>query len=405
MRNSLTKNIIWCIYIFYLFTIIAFGDRIEFYQISNITFIVLMLSMGVYIVRRSLVIPVDLFMFLPFLLFSFLSLIWSYIPESTLQRDITLLRLFFLFVIMAFYLYLSKDILRFIYGLPIAGIFIILYIFGFYGFAGLRQMIDDGLRVGEEFVNSNTLAIYLSFSALIFLYQYIHNHKWFELLLSIVFVIIIAATGSKKGLLDLAVGFFLVTGMNQESPDKWKRLFKRIIGIVIVAICAYYLWQTPLFATVRDRFEIMLNTILGRGARIDYSTYDRQLMLISGFQQFIKTPILGIGIGASGYLTQIVLGQNTYLHNEYIEILATGGIIGFILQFAPILRILVNNWKYRKVSSEAQLCTIIMAIYLTNGFAAVQYFSKLSYVLFAISLACYLSVNRENREMKDIKTL
>jgi len=126
---------------------------------------------------------------------------------------------------------------------------------------------------------------------------------------------------------------------------------------------------------------------------------------MSGLQQFVKTPIAGIGIGASGYLTQMTLGQNTYLHNDYVDILATGGIIGFVLQFIPIFSMLVKNYKYRRDSTEAQLCTIILAIYLTNGFAAVQYFSKLSYVIFAISLACYLNIISTNKGMTDKRTL
>ena len=179
MKKLTFNSLIWVVFVFYLFTIIAFGDRVEYFRYSNITFVVLIGLMSIYVVRRSLLVPANLFMFLPFLLFSFLSIIWSYMPDSSLQRSITLLRLSVLLLIMAFYLIRSKQTEQFIYGIAVAGLMILLYVFSFYGLAGLRQMIEEGMRVGGEFVNSNTLAIYLSFSAVIFFYLFLDKRKWY----------------------------------------------------------------------------------------------------------------------------------------------------------------------------------------------------------------------------------
>ena len=396
MKKLTFNSLIWVVFVFYLFTIIAFGDRVEYFRYSNITFVVLIGLMSIYVVRRSLLVPANLFMFLPFLLFSFLSIIWSYMPDSSLQRSITLLRLSVLLLIMAFYLIRSKQTEQFIYGIAVAGLMILLYVFSFYGLAGLRQMIEEGMRVGGEFVNSNTLAIYLSFSAVIFFYLFLDKRKWYYILLAIGLVVLIASTGSKKGLLDLAVGFIMVTGFNQNSSNGVKKLFKWVVGITIGVVLLYFLWESPLFSTVRDRYEVMFTFLSGNGSRIDYSTRERQIMLAAGWQQFLKTPILGMGIGASGYLTSIALGSDTYLHNEYVELLATGGIVGFLLQFIPIIFILAGNWKHRNSSKVSQMCSILLVIYLVNGIAAVQYFSKLTYVIFAISLASYI----ENRSVK-----
>lgn len=397
MKKLTINSLIWDIFVFYLFTIIAFGDRIEYFRYSNITFVVLIGFMAIYVLKCSLVVPIDLFMFLPFLVFSFLSIAWSYLPDSTLQRSITLLRLSVLLVVMAFYLLKSKQTERFIYGIAVAGLIILLYVFGFYGFSGLRQMIDYGMRVGGEFVNSNTLAIYLSFSAVIFFYLFLDKRKWYYITLTLVLVFVIAATGSKKGILDLAVGFVMVTGFNQGASKGAKRLFKMVLGITVGTVLLYFLWESSLFDTVRDRYEVMFRFLSGTGSRIDYSTRERQIMLAAGWQQFKKTPILGIGIGASGYLTSIALGSDTYLHNEYVELLSTGGILGFLLQFVPVILILMRNWKYRTSSKASQMCSVLLVIYLVNGIAAVQYFSKLTYVIFAVSIACYLE-NRDNEQ-------
>lgn len=393
-KISLNK-IIWVIFVFYLFTIIAFGDRVEYFKYSNITFVVLMGFMALYVIKQSLVVPKDLFMFLPFLIYSFLSTTWSFLPNFTIQRSITMLRLFVLLVIMAFYLLKSKQTEMFIYGFSLAGIIILVYLFYFYGFIGLRKMISDGARVGGDFVNSNTLAIYLSFSSIIFLYLFLNTKKWYYLVLAFGLVLVIASTGSKKGLLDLAVGYLLVFGFNQGKSKGMKKIFKWTVVILVFLIVLYFLWNSPLFTTVRIRFERMIGFLSGTGAVNDFSTRERQVMISIGWKQFLDTPILGIGIGASGYLTSIALGTNTYLHNDYVELLATGGIIGLLLQYIPIIYIFVKNLQYRKISKASQLSSILMTIYIVNSIAAVQYFSKLTYVIFAIALACYLE-NRSN---------
>jgi len=399
-KISLNK-IIWVIFVFYLFTIIAFGDRVEYFKYSNITFVVLIGFMALYAIKQSLVVPKDLFMFLPFLIYSFLSTTWSVLPSFTIQRSITMLRLFVLLVIMAFYLLKSKQTEMFIYGFSLAGIIILVYLFYFYGFIGLRNMISDGARVGGEFVNSNTLAIYLSFSSIIFLYLFLNSKKWYYLVLAFGIVIIIASTGSKKGLLDLAVGYILVFGFKQEQSNGMKKIFKWTLAIFVSLFVLYLLWNSPLFATVRIRFEKMVGFLSGSNDVNDFSTRERQIMISIGWKQFLDTPILGIGIGASSYLTSIALGTNTYLHNDYIELLATGGIFGLLLQYIPILFIYIKNWQYRKMSKTSQLSSILMTIYIINSIAAVQYFSKLTYVIFAIALACYLE-NRANERNDSI---
>lgn len=400
MEKSI-RNLIWLVYVFYLFTIIIFGDRAGYHYYSNLTFIALIALMIFFIVRKSLIVPVRLFIFLPFVLYSFLSLLWSYVPDSTLERSITLLRLFVLFVVMSFYLYLSNETYKFIIGIAVSSIFILVYVLAFYGYFGLSQMMNSGLRVGGEFVNSNTLAIYLSLAVVVFYYQFLKNHKWYYLLFVILLVLIIASTGSKKGIIDLVVGFILITGFNQSNSDKTKMVFRIAVILSFVGFVFSILWQTSMFSTVRTRFEDMFGMLLGTGNSIDYSTLERQVFIEAGFRQFFETPFLGIGIGSTSYITKSVVGQNTYLHNEYVELLASGGLFGSFLYFVPILLLLKWNYKYRRTSSVALLVTVTLIIFFVNGWAAVQYFSKISYVIFAISLASCLSLNKESYTSTD----
>lgn len=395
MKKIYLKDIIWVVYVFYLFTIIAWGDRIEYFKYSNITFVVLSALMVFYIAPRISRIPSNLFLFLPFLLFSFASISWSVVPDDTLTKSITLARLFLLLVIMAFYLYVTDDTRKYIYGIAVAGVLVLLYVISFYGFAGLRQMIDGGLRVGEEFVNSNTLAIYLSFSALIFLYLFIQKKKWYYIILTVAFSVVIASTGSKKGVLDLIVGILAMVSIQSRSEHGLSKIGKWFFRLGVLSVGLYILWQSPFFTTIRYRVELMTGFLTGTGTQKDYSTLERQIMMRIGLEQFFKKPILGIGIDASSSITRSAVGYGTYLHNDYIELLACGGIVGFLTEYIPIVIVFIKNWKKRAESEICGLCALLLIVYMVNGIAAVQYFSKICYVIFAISLSSYLFQKNE----------
>ena len=172
-----------------------------------------------------------------------------------------------------------------------------------------------------------------------------------------------------------------------QLSDKARKTQIIISVLIVAAIFFGVMWDSPLFYTVRYRFSLMLGFVSGSSSAVDYSTLERQIMLKAGWNQFLKTPLFGIGIGSSGYVTSIALGVNTYLHNEFIELLTCVGIVGFLLHFIPASALLFNNWRKRKSSANAQLCSIMMALYFLNSFAAVQIYSKFTYVIFAISIA------------------
>ena len=107
-----------------------------------------------------------------------------------------------------------------------------------YGISGLQQLMQDNIRVGTEIVNSNTLAIYLAISAVICFSVYLRTNKLLILIPECLFVIIIALTGSKKGILDLVIGLvltFLLFGDISRKRRKWfKWVLRLIFGIAII---------------------------------------------------------------------------------------------------------------------------------------------------------------------------
>lgn len=388
--KNLFEKVIWFVYVFYLFSIVAFGERAEYNNYSNITFIILVCLMLIRIIsNKNYSVPISLFCFVPFVFFAFLSSLWSYDQSSTIDRSITLLRLLILCFIVTWYLLITDELINYIYGFALAGLIVNVYTVGYYGFDKLSNLLQNEVRLGTEIVNSNTLAVFLSISAIIFFALFIKKKKKYYLIVIAGLVLIAALTGSKKGILDLLVGSLLsiVLIIADNEMQRRGRLVKILIGILVLVFVLYILWQLPFFTTIRNRIELMFSFMGGISYRIDYSTRQRQLMIDAGLKQFIKTPFVGIGINASGYITKHVVGFNTYLHNNYVELLATGGVIGTFCYYTPVIFVLVKNWKYRKQSFENTIIFIMLIITLVNDVAAVQYFSKTTYIVFSFAIA------------------
>lgn len=391
MRLFKINNLIWILYIFYIFSIVAFGDRSEYYLISNVTFLILIALMIIYVWPSILHIRKKQLMFLPFAIFCFASCIWSYSVDSTFIRTITVFELVILFIVLCQYLQKTRETKRYYMGFAIAGVVVSVYTIVFYGgISGLREILDEQTRLGEEIVNSNTLAMFLAISSCVFLFLFLEQKKWLYLLLVLLIVAIIALTGSKKGIIDIGLGF-LFTILLGQSKSKTPKFITWVIRLVIFGMVVSFCWQLPIFNTIRLRLEMMFATIFESNvsSTTDYSTLQRQALIRIGIEQFFETPLLGVGIDASGFLGKLAINSTTYLHNNYIELLATGGIVGILMYYFPFVKFLISNWKTRNYSVCSRISVVVLLLQFINDSAAVQYASKLTYVVAALALSSY----------------
>ena len=75
--------------------------------------------------------------------------------------------------------------------------------------------------------------------------------------------------------------------------------------------------------------ESIVNYLTGTGY-IDHSTAVRDQMRRVGLQVFKENPIVGIGFGNT-YLYGVE--DYSYFHDNYVEVLSSGGILGFIIYY------------------------------------------------------------------------
>ena len=73
-------------------------------------------------------------------------------------------------------------------------------------------------------------------------------------------------------------------------------------------------------------------------------------------------------------------GNAHYLHNNYMEMLACGGIVGFLIHYwiyVYLLRVYIKNFKHHE--KEFNICFVLLIFKLIMDIGAVSYYSKTTY--------------------------
>lgn len=332
-------------------------------------------------------IPVFYFLGTFFALYCILSGWWA--PNSTMsfERGITILELLVCSFIVEFYYDKFSDIKFLLLALMAAGFAITIYTFFYYGFSNILNILILNQRLGNEFANVNSIAMIISMSVIIFVYFVIFVKVKYIFLIPFVIanIVIISASGSRKALIMSIVGVFLLLLYKNKRNNFFITFIQWVVFIVIFYFFLKLILSFEIFQGINHRMDGMLSLFTGKGV-IDHSSFLRNLFIKSGIDQFMKTPILGIGINNTNVITQQVAGTSTYLHNNYVELLASGGIIGFSLYYSIYVYFvyqLLTLYKNKK-SQTTILCLILIWLLLVMDYGAVSYYSKSTFFYFLI---------------------
>lgn len=231
------------------------------------------------------------------------------------------------------------------------------------------DLLNVDTRLGEEGIvsgNSNNLAINIGLISMIFVYEYI-SKKSVRLILPIaISSIAILLTGSKKGLLILGIEwiYFIFTGT--------KSKLKGTIYIALFAIFIFILMQLDfLYERLGSRIIDFLGS-LGFNiyeAQDSNSTNLRILMYNLGWNAFLDNPVFGGGWFFFSYYTRL----GTYSHNNFIELLVTYGLAGFLLYYILPVTILQKLYRLKRVDDFASYLFIVVVMLMIIDVAAVTF--------------------------------
>ncbi|MBR4587121.1 MAG: O-antigen ligase family protein [Lachnospiraceae bacterium] len=346
----------------------------------NIIFRVITVAMIIFLLNyawhKKIVVDTYIITIFAFLLFSFISVFWAKDLTRAIFKCRTISEILLLIMLLNNYLRQEGKYRLFLFSMTCSTWVYSLYILFYYGLSNFIRLIQLSERVGSELTNVNTIGVCTALGAILTLWYMLYEKRYHYIAPLVLCAVVSISTASKKVVLCFVVGFFLLFTLKNAD----RKLIKKILVGVIALILLYSLLQLPIFENVLYRVNRFIWTFTGEG-RGDGSSQTRWYYIVIGLQEFLKRPFWGVGIGCSGWITNNYVGKWTYLHCNPVELLASVGIIGFVLFYAtywmPIYRLVKDKILKNKYSVLA-FCLVVLRLAL--HIASVEYYDKLEFL-------------------------
>lgn len=223
--------------------------------------------------------------------------------------------------------------------------------------------------------NSNTIGMMASYSIL-FLEIIINDCKENRIkyrpyrILQVVLLLFSLLSGSRKAILILLIGFFALSiSFGKDLSSGTKKLFT---GGLLVCIALLAIFEIPFLNEIAAQRIVHLLNYLDTGAIEDGSMRWRSIMNAYGLELFIKKPVLGSGLNTfKYYFGKTYTSYATYAHNNYIELLVDGGIIGLVLYYFSYAYVIIKAIR-SKCKFNKQV-VVIMSLIAVFDYALVSY--------------------------------
>lgn len=378
--NNLSDKIVWLLTMLLLASFYIFASETWGAYIMLGTTIVIFF---IYAYQREMKIPKRLdkfhYVILAFIAYVAMSSIWAQDSILSLEKAITLIEILICISVLYIYYNTEKGVEILLNIIMWAGYVVTLYTFGKYGFDYISSFVHNSMRFEDAFANVNSIAMFVAVSVIVAVYRTLYKKISISIIFCLPAIYLIAATGSRKALVMMVVGVILLLIIRFASRNVVLSILKIVVLLFLLYKIVPLIMSLEMFSGINSRMEGLIALVTHKGT-VDHSSWLRQQYILVGLEQFKKTPILGIGIGNASILLKQTIGSGTYLHNNYVELLACGGLIGIIVYYRIYLtpmHIFLKNIKFR--SPETIVCLILMVILLIMDYGSVSYYYKETY--------------------------
>ena len=326
------------------------------------------------------------FYVLSFLLFCIASRLWAEDPSLSVNKINGLFFIFIGMIIIHFCYFEYKSIESVLKAIMYGGYLVVIYAFCRMGSSGIIRLVTSNARITNEFFNVNTIGMCAAYALVINIYFIFYEHLKIRDLLMLPAAVLLIVSQSRKAIIIVVLGIIGIYVLRNITKKNFGlSLLKLVLGVVLLGIAFYLIARLPIMQPIIKRLNDILDMFSGTGNRATNSSWIRFAYIDLGIELFKKNPLLGIGIGNANIYTQMYYHHNHYLHNNYVELLACGGIIGFVIYYAMHLYLIVNYIKYRKYRDrEYDICLILLILNLIIDYGVVSYYDKANFLFLFI---------------------
>ena len=382
---------------FYIGGHISYGGLIAYVSVLTLVGFILLYTRGRIVLRLSyLIIYVILFC-----AYCYMSVFWADNASYTLDKAYDLLWIAVLTLIVYIVYQNSNTIDPLLKVIMWLGFAISTYAILYYGWSTIWLSIVGGIRIPNDAINSNSLGMMSAFAVLINIYYILYDKfKWWTIF-SVVALIAMLASESRKALFVLVVGVFIIFILkNIDNTHVINSILRVVTVMILLIVVFYFLSKLSYFTSVNSRIELAISAFTGNGG--DYSTLARIKLIQIGKELFRQHPVLGVGMDNAKIYGGIAFGKDEYyLHNNFIELLADGGIIAFILYYSIYLIVGVKLFRDRNFRDrEYNICLVFFIVRLVIDYGMVSYDERYTYVFI---LMLYLKTEIDIRTKRELK--
>jgi O-antigen ligase len=287
---------------------------------------------------------------------AYISMFWSIDIDATIKMNNTYLfiQLMFIFTFLLSFNYREQYLLK--KSILFGGLAVSIYVLAFspevlYNSSGGRIALNNADP--NEFAALLMLPLFVSFNEI-----FTYKSKWNVILFGLLLYMILL-TGSRGAILSVGFGILVYLFGNFK--------FSNLLKLMFVGILLFYFISPVLPDFIFKRFVEhggVLNTIEAGGGRTEIWDYIF-LKIIPEFN------IWGYGSGTSSVLTKDYFGYAKGIHNTYLLIFLEFGVIGLIIFFIFLWKILE---RIKKENNYAKLCSFIAILIII--FFLDSYFKK-----------------------------
>lgn len=347
-----------------------------------------------------------------FMCFCFASIFWALNKNFAFQKCIFICACVMLVIVMTNYFIRIKSVDSLLFTIAVMGIAMAVYVIIFEGglsafYAKATSSIGQAnlskSRVGGDINNVNFIGMQCGYSAVVLFYYALFKKRIYCYFMMFLPLIVTAASGSRKALLIVIIGVFLLMFFKQREQRNIQKYLKVLVGIFVVAFILRFLFSLDIMYTVVHRMEMSLNALFNKSSgNVDGSSETRFLLIKVGLEQFLRTPAFGVGLGNAALVNAAKINFGAYSHNDYIEHLVNGGLVGFLLYYRIFWYCAKNYFRMLKLDNDSDnvISFIIMVLVLISNFAMVTYYNSVQMYLFYILWISQIEIKKESGGLK-----
>ncbi len=266
-------------------------------------------------------------------------------------------------------------------------------------------------RLGmEAFVNPNDVAIIASVAFVLALQRALGEpgeRAGRRLLWLLAFVPLMGAvffTSSLKGYAAIGAGtvLYVLLRYPRYAPRNAAILFVASCGIVYLLTMEGFLVRWPgVYYRITYRLQKILEYLEGGARHRSLSIIVRNKLIAAGIALIKARPLTGWGLDCFRFLPG---SGGTYSHNNYIELLVSGGAPLLLLFYAPYALALKKAFAVRKSSTAVRALLVLVLLQFPLDWAMVSYFDR-STLLLPVLLLAGTRLAKDNGEKDDLPAL